>query len=100
MADLSVGLSGLLAAQQSIELIGTNLANASTQGYHRQDGVLKPVDTGTEAQPCSGGVALSEVRRVVDRFVEQELVRQNVNSGQASQSLATLGPQTVRGTRP
>ena len=56
MGNLSVGLSGLLAAQSSLELIGTNVANASTAGYHRQEIVLTPVSTGTQGASCAGGV--------------------------------------------
>ena len=33
MANLSIGLSGLLAAQSSLELIGTNVANATNNNY-------------------------------------------------------------------
>lgn len=97
--DYSIGLSGILAAQRSIELIGTNIANASTEGYHRQDGVLKPTDTGSSLQFTGGGVVFSEVRRMIDRFVEQQLVRQQSNLGQSSQELSTLQRlETVFGT--
>ncbi|MHC4387215.1 MAG: flagellar basal body protein [Planctomycetota bacterium] len=36
MDSFYIGISGLDAAQKAISVIGNNLANAATEGYHRQ----------------------------------------------------------------
>ena len=36
MSDFNIGLSGLDAAQKALDVIGNNIANAATEGYHRQ----------------------------------------------------------------
>ena len=90
MSDFSIGLSGLQAAQSSLELIGTNVANASTPGYHLQEGILTPVVNDTQGTSVGGGVTMSGVQRIIDQLVEQQLLQQQSGSSQASQSLAVL----------
>jgi len=43
MGAYGIGLSGLKVAQRMIELVSTNIANATTEGYHRQEAVVRPV---------------------------------------------------------
>jgi flagellar hook-associated protein FlgK len=90
MPNFSIGISGLLTAQSCLDLIGTNVANASTEGYHRQEGVLKPEVTGTQGATQGGGVTMVGVRRVIDYLVEQQLLQQQSISSQASQNLSVL----------
>ena len=40
MDSFSIGLSGLDAAQKALDTIGNNIANAATEGYHRQSCLL------------------------------------------------------------
>ena len=42
MDSYSIGLSGLGAAQKALDVIGNNIANAATEGYHRQRIELAP----------------------------------------------------------
>ncbi|MHC4734590.1 MAG: flagellar basal body protein [Planctomycetota bacterium] len=42
MDSFSIGLSGLDAAQKALDTIGNNIANAATEGYHRQRINLTP----------------------------------------------------------
>ena len=42
MSDYSIALSGLAAAQRAFDVIGNNIANAATEGYHRQRLELSP----------------------------------------------------------
>ncbi len=46
MQDFAIGLSGLNAAQAALEVVGNNVANAATDGYHRQQIELTPVACG------------------------------------------------------
>jgi len=41
---LQTSLRGLLAQQRSLDVTGHNVANASTQGYSRQEAVLSASD--------------------------------------------------------
>ncbi len=42
MAGYDIGMSGISAAQKALNVIGNNLANAATPGYHRQQVDLRP----------------------------------------------------------
>ena len=71
MSLAGAGLSGLLSAQRALEVVGHNVANASTPGYSRQRVEL------TTARPQSGvgagqigtGVKVAAIRRTVDQFL-------------------------------
>ena len=94
MAGYQIGISGLDAAQKALEIIGNNIANAATEGYHRQRIDLSPTYT-TQYGPVllGGGVDITGVTRIIDNLLEQEILRQQSLSGQISQELITL--QTV-----
>jgi flagellar hook-associated protein 1 FlgK len=87
--DFTIGISGLRVAQQAIDLIGTNISNAATEGYHRQDLRLAPVDYGT-ASSSRAGVRVVDVRRYVDELLEAELVHQQPLHGKVDRELTTL----------
>ena len=91
MDSFSIGLSGLDAAQKAIDVIGNNIANAATEGYHRQRINLTP---GYSSQIGSlvlgGGVDIAGITRMVDSLLEQEILRQESLLGQVSQELAML----------
>lgn len=95
MLNFSIGLSGLNVAQRAIELIGTNLANASTAGYHAERLNISPVELTNMGITTAGGAEVSSVQRLVDKMVEQELLRQRGSLGQTNQMTSTL--QTVEG---
>jgi len=44
MAGYEIGISGIRTAQRALDIIGNNIANAATEGYHRQDIDLRPAD--------------------------------------------------------
>ena len=87
MQAFSIGLSGLEVAQRAIELIGTNIANASTEGYHRQSLVVRPIALNSIGSVTLGGAEVTEVRRAINTFLEQEITRQHSGFSQASQEL-------------
>ena len=68
---LWTGLSALQANQFAINTISHNLANASTEGYHRQDVELKTSQPQRIQNLIIGkGVEVSDVRRMRDGIVE------------------------------
>ncbi len=93
MPGFDIGLSGLNLARRAIEVIGTNIANASTDGYHRQTVQAKPVDYGSGPNASMGGVAIAGITQSVDVMLENEILRQRPASGQLTQELQTL--QTI-----
>lgn len=91
MQNYSIGLTGLSAAQTAMDIIGNNIANAATEGYHRQRVELAPSSYGGIGNITSGaGVDVAGVTRMIDSLLEDEIVRQESASGQVSQELSTL----------
>lgn len=89
--NLSIGLSGLRAAQQAIDLVGTNLANAATEGYHKQRILLSPVDmAGQTSRASTGGVRVDGASRAYDVLIEREHLRLQPQLGQIEQELSVL----------
>lgn len=74
---LTNSLSGMKTAQNQLELIGKNIANADTPGYTRK--IAKqytPILAG-----FSGGVALNQVQRTVDEGLLKSFLGANSASG-------------------
>lgn len=91
MANYSVGLSGLNAASAALEVIGNNISNASTDGYHRQRIELTASSYGQTAGISIGaGVDVAEVTRLMDKLLEAEIVGQNSSYEQISQELSVM----------
>ena len=94
MDSFSIGISGLQAAQKAFDIIGNNIANAATDGYHRQRIELRPsYSSQVGALLFGGGVDVVGVTRLIDGLLEQEILRQESLLGQVSQEFVTL--QTV-----
>jgi flagellar hook-associated protein 1 FlgK len=91
MANFSIGISGLNAAQTAIEIIGNNIANAATEGYHRQKVELTPAYSSSSGSLfIGGGVNVGNMTRMIDNLLEQELLQQRSSMEQISQEYATL----------
>lgn len=91
MSNFSIGLSGLNAAQKALDIIGNNIANAATEGYHRQRIELSPAySTYTGGILLGGGVDFEGVTRVMDGLLEQEILRQASSLEHVSQEHTTL----------
>jgi flagellar hook-associated protein 1 FlgK len=92
MQNYAIGLSGLNAAQTALDIVGNNIANAATDGYHRQRVELAPSSSGQIGQVETGaGVDVSGATRMVDGLLEREITRQQSAYGQVSQELSVLG---------
>jgi flagellar hook-associated protein 1 FlgK len=69
-----IGKLALLANQQALQVTGQNLANVNTPGYSRQEAVLIDTSTSTAGNVQIGsGVEVSEIRRLLNSFVENQI---------------------------
>lgn len=90
---LQTSLRGLLAQQRALDTTGHNIANASTEGYSRQEAVMSAssalvipsgaIQGGGGAQVGSG-VEIQEFRRVRDQFLDLQYRSQNMRLGYES----------------
>jgi flagellar hook-associated protein 1 FlgK len=83
----SIGLSGLLTSQRLLDLIGHNIANAGTTGYHRQVATLAPR---TYGQEIGLGVEIMQIRRVIDATLEAAITRNTFALHDAAAQLGLL----------
>jgi len=90
MSNYHIGISGLQIAQRAIDLVGTNIANAATEGYHRQELRMAPLVTAGSGTAVGGGAEVAEVRRNLDTLLEREVFRHRPQAGDLAQQLQTL----------
>ncbi len=86
-----LGLSGLAAAQAGLVTTGHNIANANTQGYHRQgiqQSALPPLYTGSGF--LGQGVQVDTVTRSYSQFLETQLAQSEAQAGYYSAYLTQL----------
>ncbi|MBN2582947.1 MAG: flagellar hook-associated protein FlgK [Planctomycetes bacterium] len=69
----SIGRTALVANQAALEVVGNNIANASTPNYSRQVPVMVPGPSLTTGMHLGTGVRLEAVTRVYDTAVESRL---------------------------
>lgn len=78
MAGYEIGMSGIHAAQNALNIIGNNLANAATEGYHKQEIDLRPArDSYMNGVMVGQGVEFGGLKRQIDNFLESEILRYN-----------------------
>ncbi|HYV38343.1 MAG TPA: flagellar hook-associated protein FlgK, partial [Gemmataceae bacterium] len=87
MASLSIGLSALTVNQHLLDLTGQNIANANTDGYHRQVAELAARYNGGM---IGSGVDLTKINRLVNTLVEQAINTSNSASENVSTQLSTM----------
>ncbi len=86
IGSLQVGRTGLLASQSALQVVGQNLANLATEGYHRQKITLEP-ERSQEIGPglfLGRGVKIQSITRVIDEALEARL-RGAISDQSASQ---------------
>lgn len=74
--NYNVSISGLSAAQYLMKISQNNIANANTDGYVKEEGVLKPQDSvqgGGTAGQIGSGVSIYGVQRVTDNSLTQQV---------------------------
>jgi flagellar hook-associated protein 1 FlgK len=98
---LSAGRSSLIAQQRALKVNGNNIANVNTPGYTRQRADMQSVPGS-----AGGGVRVTDVEQIVDRFVETRLLGQSSTAAGAAarrdllqgvQSLFPTGDASVNG---
>jgi flagellar hook-associated protein 1 FlgK len=83
MSLLSIGKSGLLAAQVGLATTGNNISNAGVAGYNRQVAIQNDTATQDKGFGFVGtGTEVTAVRRYYDNFLATSL--RNAESNQAS----------------
>ena len=96
---LSNAISGLQASQNALRTTGHNISNANTPGYSRQrvEDIARPAQT-HGAGYLGSGVSTRSIERIVDEFVNRQLVMDtsafhqldafNINIGKLDRLLA------------
>jgi flagellar hook-associated protein 1 FlgK len=96
---LQTSLRGLLAQQRLLDTTGHNIANASTQGYSRQEASLVASPaleipaggiSGGAGAHLGSGVDVQSYRRVRDQFIDLQYRGQNTNLGAWTSRSAAL----------
>jgi len=91
MSNLAIGISGLNVAGKGLEVVGNNIANAATEGYHRQRIELAPITPIREGAIFFGrGVEVESVTRIMDNLLDKEILRQKSISECIDRELGTL----------
>lgn len=80
---LNIGYRGLQAQQRALDVTSHNIANANTQGYTRQDVIMK---ASTPIKVLEGyvgtGVDVAEFRRIRDQFLDIQIRTENKTLGE------------------
>ncbi len=77
MTNFAIGTGALEAVQKALDVVGNNIANAGTEGYHRQRIDMRPAPSMKSGTIVYGtGVVVEDVTRMIDRLLEEELLRQ------------------------
>ena len=85
MTAYSTALSTLQTSQRALQIIGNNISNMSTPGYHRQDVQLgMSQDSGAAA---GQGVGVQEIRRARDEVLEVALTEHTYESHETKTKL-------------
>jgi flagellar hook-associated protein 1 len=94
LSSLNTGLSGLQAQRRVLDLIGHNISNAATPGYHRQraelQGVGRPSNGLFSGSARAYGVDVLGVTRSYDALLAARAVREQGSSAFAELSSDTL----------
>lgn len=92
MTHINLGVTALRAAQIGLNTAAQNIANASTEGYHRQR--VDVVDRQTyhvgQGPVTGGGVDVAQIRRLRNATVEQALTANISGREAATAQLSTL----------
>lgn len=95
---LETARRGINAHQHSIDITGHNLANASTPGYTRQEGVLKAtdpysnitLDSSVTPGQLGTGVEVGYIRRIRDDYLDYQVRRSITDTAYWEDQVAVL----------
>jgi len=82
MVHFNTGVTALQTSERALQVIGNNIANANTPGYHRQVARLTSTMPYQQAGLSIGtGVTLPDISRLRSRIVEDAITRQAYEAG-------------------
>lgn len=87
MSALSIGLSGLSVSQRALEVIGNNVANVNTRGYHRQVVELATRSLGLQV---GDGVKINDILRFKNGLLESAATQNKVEAQDVDARLTGL----------
>jgi len=91
MSGQEIAISGLNVARQALQIIGNNIANAATEGYHRQEPIISPIMADPNAVMAVGmGAEVTGIRRTGNILLETEIWKQRPELGQSDQEQTIL----------
>lgn len=88
----NIGRLALFANQRALSVTSQNIANVSTPGYSRQEAVYETTSP-VNGQPgqIGTGVQITEIRRLVNQFVENQITSEQSNLGRLQVEESILG---------
>jgi flagellar hook-associated protein 1 FlgK len=83
---LNLAARGLAAQQNAMNVVGQNISNASTAGYHRQKATISSLSVaGSNGQRAMGaGSDVTDVQRMQNQFLDAQLMGSGQNLGRWS----------------
>jgi len=96
-SSINTALSGLLSHRRALDVIGHNIANASTEGFSRRRVEMSPAGNQVvpsmfaKASATGTGVKIDGISRIRDEFLESRALREHGNLGRLSTEASTLG---------
>ena len=106
-SSLNIAYTGLNAHQKRISVIGENIANVDTPGYHRQRVQLSPIDNHsvgliTGVNRTGGGVEITDIARMRNQILSEHARHQSGVASSRARTADTLQQleQTVGGLNP
>jgi flagellar hook-associated protein 1 FlgK len=82
---LNIGLTGILGHQSALNTTGNNITNANTPGYNRQEVQFDTqVGRNTGAGYIGTGVQVTDIRRLANEFVTQQVREDSALFGEQS----------------
>jgi flagellar hook-associated protein 1 FlgK len=77
---LSIGKTGLMAAQTNLAIAGHNIANANVPGYSRQGSIQSTsVPQSTSGGYIGTGTEVTSIRRFYDNFLGRQVLNVEAN---------------------
>ncbi len=91
MSGYDIGISGMITSQKAIDVIGNNMANAGTEGYHKQRVNISPaIETYYGDTLIGQGAYVHDVKRLYSSMLEKEITTQNASLSMTNRKLDTL----------
>ncbi|GGI67632.1 flagellar hook-associated protein FlgK [Shewanella gelidii] len=88
---LNIATSGVVASQAQLAVTGNNIANANTEGYHRQVATQGTYESQKIGDSYFGaGAYVADVKRVYNQYAAKELRIGQSNLSEAEMSLTKL----------